>query len=565
MASPEFDPNQPFERVKPPAFDPSQPFDNEEQISNNNLKGAGIAGLEHVGYGASLGYSPQLNAVASKVTDAVTDPAGDLDIAKKGFTIQAKPQSYTDLRDENIARLKQQEAEFPKASLAGTLLGGAATSVVLGPALGRLPGYEALAGAKAAKDAGFIAKSAALARRAAGAAYGAGVLGGVMNPGDVAGELSPGQPMERVKNAEISGILGGLTHLGAEGVSSVGGGIRDWFKNLANERATRAIGLDKRSATNLLKNKGPEAIQDLGASALDEGLISPFATPSKIAPKAEILKDKVGQEIGSLMTTADSAGAAPIATQDLAKEISSRADIQGLKKIPGAEGIANKVDGFLEALSKNGEISLEAAHKLRVGIDQQINYAKAIPEMKGAQQYLYQIRDALNKKIQDSIASSPMGEAAKKALLEANQRYGALKSISGIATNKAAANAANRAIGLTDTIMGAGGASAGAAIGGALDGPEGAKRGAFIGGFLGGGANKLSRTYGPALTANLASKFASVVNVAPQLAGALQKNPALIPILANSLIDKSGSSGDNNSQDIKLGKRKALERRITGR
>lgn len=184
------------------------------------------AALEGFGQTATWGHLPQFQAGVGKVLGL-----GD----------------YTQLRDENIARQEQQGETNPVASLVGKIAGvGAGMLLPMGAIAGT--------GSRAAQG---LRTGAAM-----GAAY---------NPGDTKGEIHPFQPQQRLGNAAIGGVTGGLI-----------GGIGDKISTAA--RRSRTIGDLKNSADLSPKIKSEV---DAALQSLNEKKIAPAA--SKLE---ELLKGK---------------------------------------------------------------------------------------------------------------------------------------------------------------------------------------------------------------------------------------------------------------------------------
>lgn len=491
------------------ALHPSNIIGNFVKNKIDENPGALNAGASHFGNAAALGYVPQIAAA----TQPAFDKAADL---VTGNNVSDSEPDYVQRRDSFARELARQKAEHPIASTVGSLAGTAAVAAPLG----------AISPISAATRVGRIGQSVLQN----------GAIGFAANPGDKEGEDPSAQLAERGGNALLGGTIGGVVQGGVEGLSAAGGFLSDKLKQLASERASRAIGVDKRMAKKLILNQGPDAVNKLGRTALDEGLISPLDTASRIAPKASEALDQAGEEIGNIIKAGDEAGASPISAKDLSSKLKDDFDLEGLQNTPGSEHLAKQLGGFLDSLERNGEnLSLSDAHRLRMRIDKAIKWNKPIPEMAGSQPYLYEIRDALNKEIQGSLESSGIGDEGKKALLAANKRYNSLANVESAANNRAAGDAANRAIGLTDTISGVGGAHLGGKIGENMAGFPGRVVGEFGGAIAGGGINKVGRTYGPAMTATLADKASKAAELFPQLKPYLDKNPELINMITQNL------------------------------
>jgi hypothetical protein len=180
-------------------FDPDKYLqEKQKQDAPGDTIGAAIEGF---GQGASMGYLPELQALAGKL---MPDPNAKLDagLKKMGFDVQQGKETYTQLRDENVKRQDALSKSNPVAYY-GSMVGGAVATA---------PAIEAALTKAAPSLAGL-----SLAKRAA--ATGA-VMGAAANPGSTEGEIAPIQPLERGKNAVLGAGLGfGLSKLG-QAVSS---------------------------------------------------------------------------------------------------------------------------------------------------------------------------------------------------------------------------------------------------------------------------------------------------------------------------------------------------------
>lgn len=348
---------------------------------------------------------------------------------------------------------------------------------------------------------------------------------------------------ERVQNMKLGGALGLGTGAVAEGASQLLGLVGGKAANRAGEKAAKAMGVDKPAAKVMINKYGPDSVRKLGQKALHEKLIPVFGTAEKIGDRASSVKKEVGEELGALIDSADAAGAPKVSAAMEALKLSDDPEIVKLKKIPGMEGIAERVDRVLNTLYSNGdELSLRGAQELRRDIDQTINFAKKSEELKGVQPYLYKIRDALNDAMNDSV-NQIQGENSN-ALRAINRRYSDLARIEEVANKRLAGDLANRAIGLTDTIAGAGGASVGATMGSATGIPGAA----FIGGLAGAGGNKLARTYGPALDARTSNLIANLLGAGNSGLSGVLGSPGASTLAVEALLDKARKNQDNAIQ-----------------
>lgn len=592
--------------------------------------------LDHFANAAAMGYLPQLQGVASQL---FPDPSSGVDakLRAQGFKIDQPENTYLSNRDAMVSQLDNEAQANPYASAAGTVGGAITGGIALSP-LTPIKGANMVARAKQAA--------------AVGALYGA-----VSNPGDNAGQINPIQPIDRTKNAAVGYIAGGVLQPAIEGVTGAAGWLKNQFSDYAADKAAKAIGMTKADYNRL----GPDKARALGRAALDQGIVTPLATPAKVEAVTDTMKDEAGQKLGQIidqaqgqldqmgptgymqagkpiqgtpirrgvkigdpetqsfypqahataspdfsgidpseftprringapeptdaqlaqmakagnatakqnLVRANSLGADPysgpiqaqvsplsptmeragpsgdfltpiqprpagsIDAPALAQNLRAQGDSAKLAKIPGMEGLASKINGFLDTLSSNSRaMNIRDAQTLRQGIDSAINWGKRVPDMAGTQQYLVNIRNALSDAMNNSVdqAASKSGGALGQ-LRQANQNYSTLSKINDIAANRAAMNSANRAVGLTDTIATGAGAGVGASVGGYVAGPLGAEVGAGAGGVVGGGLNKFGRTYGPAIQANAGDAVSNIAGRVASAGRAIGTIPGVAPTL----------------------------------
>jgi hypothetical protein len=532
---------------EPQAASPEKP---SMAVAAMNTLAPPVQALERRAGNAMLGgYVPQLAGLVRKY---MPDPNADTnkDLEAQGFKI-SEPQfnDYLAGRDETAAMLKRDKEEHPYASFAGDLAGSVAIGGPLmkginkaAPVLGKMGAYAAGPGAN------LMGKIGALGVRSAGAGATGAAIMGASNPGDVEGEIDPIQLGQRGKNAAVGFATGMALNPLVEGTVAGFGAAKDKLNSYAEEKAAKAIGLDKAAYKKILKEKGPEAVRRMGRTALDEELVTPLSTPAKVAERAGEAQERVGEEIGELIEGADRAGAAPINGDDVALEMMQSPELAKARLVPGNEANVSAIDQMLETLAKNGQMSLKQTQELRRAIDKQINWAKATPDMRGKQEALYDIRDTLRGKISDGVDSvAPQMGGQAGDLASKNKLYSTISDIEKYATNRAAGNAANRSVGLTDTISGGAGATIGG-LAGAQAGPHGMEIGATVGGGIGAGINKLGRTYGPSLQATGANRLAKIASAFPKLGALIQANPQAAPLLLNAL----GSPKDIGSKAPQL-------------
>lgn len=519
--------------------------------------GAGQAALQHVGNALSWGYLPQVAGAAMKGVGYAADTLAGVPEDLRGGD------SYTDARDATTRELEQGAKEHPWASAAGSLGGALVGGGVLSGGMGLL-GRAAGIG-EAASGGGRILR----------AVGGAGLAGGLMNPGDTEGELSGPQVGARLKNAGTGMLIGGLTQAGGEmlkkGVSALSPKGLDEF---AETKALKAAGAAKSDfKTALQKGK----VKDLGRTLLDENvdmtnpetgevisqkLIQAGDKFEDIAKKSMALKQQAGSRIGNIYKQVQEKLEDPdflkalspeqfaqvkglqINPKNMADELRSKLAQEFGESVDGPE-VMDKVGKYVDRIwGKGDSISLQKLLKVKNEFDSKINFAKRTQDLSEMQQAYNlirnHIRDTMNNLV--SAVGQVAGDELGPQLTQANRLYDNASQLADMATAKLAGENANRMFGLTDTIAGSVGAGAGGSIGHAMGhGVEGA--------VLGAGAavaNKVGRTYGNGLMASGADTLSKGIkgmgatplfDAAASGAGALAGSGALGP--AGGLIQPS--------------------------
>jgi hypothetical protein len=461
------------------------------QMPSAKSDGAGQAFLESYGNAATMGYLPHLQAA--------TAPAMEWALDKLTGNNAAGGDTYIQRRDANITHQEQQRQDHPIATKAGTVAGVVGGGLITGAALP-------------------AAAPTVIGRIAQGAKAGA-AMGAAANPGDEEGDFSPLQIEKRLINALVGGGTGAAAAGAVEGVKALAPIAGKYFGNKAEEKAISAIGAKGKARERLVS---PEGGSDTGRVLLDEGTIPILGTPKRIGARVEAAKEVAGKEVGELVRNTQ--GAPGIDSTAIGVKILNSPRYAALRKTPGMEGLADRVDKLVDTLSNNGVMSLEQTQALRQAVDKSINFSKSVPELRGIQPILYDIRTELRDSMNHAINVS--GQAGKDALLSANRRFGRLADASMTVGKKIAQDAGNRSFSLTDTIATGAGATAG--------GPLAA--------MAAGAANKAARTFGDSVAARGLNAASKVFNATPSLTAFAEKNPMLFQTVVSKLTPKAGPS-----------------------
>lgn len=461
---------------------------------------AGEAALQGFGQGASMGYLPQLNAIAepafAKAADLVTG----------GNSYESTP-NYTARRD---AWLKQQldlQKRNPKAYLAGELGGGLSTAMA--------------APAAAGVEAPLIAKMAASGGLAA-------AQGALRNPGDAPGVVDPLQLQERGANAADIKNLAINTLAPAAGPVLKAGGKA--LGSVAEKAAFKALGPYARQAMQAY-SKG--RVNDIGRTILDEGVVSmPPRGFEALEAKATAANDLAGKKLGSTvesMAQKETGSPIGLSREDIANNLSDRlisqkdADVAGVteRNAKMQEMINNFKSGGGESVADlNPELPLLEAELKKRAVNKEIRYDRLpgadIPDT-----------EVFNRALEGELRSGVEkgGEAlAKKTGFPVdefkNQKatYGNLSTAEDILRKRAGKEGGLRLASPSDYGVGAAGAAIGAMTGSS---PEERIKHAIMGAGLG-LMNKGARKYGNQINAVFMNRAGQLVdaagNVVPEAA-----------------------------------------------
>ena len=241
MATPKFDPSQPFETASsgmpqggPPKFDPNQPHEFASPQEMSTLSAFG-EGAKH-----ALPFESELEGAAASPTGAVQEILNKFLTDKYSTPEVAK---YKAARDLERQQLQQAEEQHPYATFGGGLVGSLPLAIASG-GLGL--------GGELAQGAGIGAKALQAAKigAAGGALYGVG---------NGTAEDIPGMAKEALTGAATGGVLGGgVSALGSTAAKIPGliGGSASW--------------LGKETGTTPQFKKGLEGVKTFGKQALED-------------------------------------------------------------------------------------------------------------------------------------------------------------------------------------------------------------------------------------------------------------------------------------------------------
>lgn len=457
---------------------------------------ASEAALAGFGNTASMGYLPQLQALASKPLYAGMNLLTGQDV---------QPEDYLTERDSAIKRLETLKKQSPNAMLAGELGGGLASGIATGAGLGKL-------------GLGAAAEGATLGQKMLQASKIGATLGAAQNPGDVKGEVSPWQLGDRAIGAGVGGAAGGLLEGAMGGVSNLASSAKDKFRPMAEKRAFKALGPYAAS----VKNLDPERINEVGGVVLDSGALKGLPGYETIAKRLDPVRDTAGKE---LQATIDS-----ITRDNPELVVNKNAIIEKIlskvsSKLTTSEEAAAR--GQIEdLLSKQGKrLDMNDIESAKRFLGDKINWntnllgprPASVTVAKGAYTTLKNEAEDMAKQAADKI-----GVEAGKKFLDQKRLFGNLSIAAPIAEKRAGKEFVNRMISPSDYATTLGGAGLGYALGG-----EGHRKEGMLAGAALGGVNSFARNYGNALTAKLLNQLskgagkAATGAISPGMAGAL--------------------------------------------
>jgi hypothetical protein len=491
----------------------------KQQIDNMNE--SGDASNNALFNTLTMGHLPQIKAKAKQI------------FSGQGI---ANDQNYVDLRDQEIANQKALAEKYPGANREGTAVGFIAPMLATG---GTSAAPEALAEGVPAiggQVAAQAAKQGALTAVAKGAGTGA-AMGAAQNPGDTQGVVDPLQLEARAKNAGVGAAFGGTIGLAANKLPDVA----DKVSGFANSQAFKATGAMLKDYRKAYAN---DSIEATGKFALDHGLVQAGDTFEHVADKATALRNQTGDELGK------GYDAAAQILPKLGPEATAKVDAAGFNPVRDKAAILSQVKNelgysfkgkqalqsvsdYLDQLAEHhGDTTLDpkTTNQIKTALDQSaINWERnPLAREPDSEAALKTLRGVLNDKVGNQIQT--IGDVvgnpeAAKNLSDLNSKYGMASKIARTAGDRANREGANRAMSLTDTISGVGGAGVGAVLGG--------WGGAEVGGAAASMANKAARKYGPAMSASVANKIGQVLEASPELS-ALQSNPGAYKAVTGS-------------------------------
>lgn len=492
--------------------------------------GMGQTALEGFGNGASLGYLPQLQAGAEKAGDAIGDlkdkalqtigldhlTSIDAQLKKQGFKLPDS--TYTDVRDQNVARQNAEATANPGIALASKVAGGITTGIATAPLL---PGAGA---AKATTMTGKILQGAVTGARA-GAVYGA-----AENPGDTTGEISPVQLGQRLDNAG-KGMKYGAAVGAATSLIPAKAAVVESLENSAEKNAVKATGATGKQASNFDDGAGREL--------LDRKIVRFGDTPTDVAARAQKAVEDANGQIDVALKKLDAQGV-KVDANDIYDAV--RTKINGMKTDPSKADVAKILEGELDNVVNSAdakgatEVPVSEAEVIKRGYNRKAgNWADPEKSMAGKEMY-QTYRNAV-----EDAATAKDPETAK-LFTEGKKAYGTLAPIQEAAERRASTLGQSPYGGLGDISA--------AAVGMAKGGP--------IGALLAPVARRLVSPRLASMTAVTADSAAKALRALPDFASLESSNPKAFQAVVSQLVKNpepvaaaSGAAAAENSKPVK--------------
>lgn len=471
---------------------------NESHFSSDDESVDYGALLSGAGQEATLGYGPQLATMAEPIISRGVNLLSKNKVAEAPWS-QMKPGTpeYIQARDEYVKTIQKEEEESPKSFLGGRIAGG----LLLG---------APLATKTAATGMGRIGQ-ATLAGAGVGALY---------NPGDEKGKMGDAQLDTRTEQAVLGGIGGLGGGLLGEGIGKIGKAIAkspETTKEMAEEYSLKSMGAMLKDLRRLYKK---DRVTDISNELFDSKLVRPGVSVGNIADESKVLLDETGKKIGDIYEKVYDAtknkieALKPKMFDRLTSSVLSEDSIPKINRKEYLYKMQSVVD---EILDQSNEITDPRYLNKMIGdIDMLINYSKKANELPSIQKgYLAirrELRDQLNELV-GVIGKEIKEPKLKEEILNLNKRYSNLSDIHDISMDKAIRLDANRAVSLTDTIIGGAGAVAGAAT---QSGPISGAIGGLAGGAISAAINKLGREYAAPITASAAKSISNKLSRVPK-------------------------------------------------
>lgn len=433
--------------------------------------------LQGFGNQATLGHLPQLNAAVEPAA------AGIADLVTGGNSSETTP-DYVARRDSWIKQQLDAKKASPRAYLAGQLGGGLATAEAMPIAAAETIPGQMLSGA-----ASMAAQSA------------------LQNPGDQPGVVDPLQLEARGEAAsDKRNLIGAAAPLAGPILGKSG----DLLGKLSKRRAFGALGPYAREVTKAL---GKDAIEPIGQTALETGLISfPPRGYEALSKRAGRMADTAGADLGQTveqMAQKETGDPVSLNREEIANNIANKLQSTGNEDVAGVADKNGQLQKMLENWKTGGapgeavtevnpNIPLLQAELKKRAVNKEINWDR-LPNDKGPLEE--QFNRALSGELKGGVEKGGEELAAKtgfplQEFKNQKQTFGNLQTAQQLLDKRQARDFANRMISPSDY----GAAATGAMLGRMNSSPGETFKHTMLGAGLG-LVNHVGRKYGNQLSA----------------------------------------------------------------
>jgi hypothetical protein len=478
--------------------------DNHSQEETSPL----VSGVRQFAQGATSNYSDELAGVIEGAgraagVDGLGGPMKDIHMAD-GPTLdwEILKDAYKRARDKERASLAKDSKDNPTTSFAANMAGAVMSPV------------NKLAKGMSATKAGMV-------------------LGGVTGLGGSDKEDVPGMAEDTLMSTAMGGILGKGVEKAApyidKGIEKVSSGAGD----LADRFAARALGAER----GTIKSLGADRVKAAGRQALDEGVLSAFASTEDMAARNAALKAKGGGMMGEAYNAIDDAGASTFNPLEAAAAVDDK--LGNFYRSPINRGETNQLDNTLESIlmrttSDTEAIPLREAQTLKEELGKVANWKNNlnITDKEKMARDAYKI---VSQHIDDAVkngASAVDSAGLSEILSKGKSLYSNASAAERLLDNKLAREQGNKILGITDwSVLGGGAATA------PLTG--GASIPVAVGATL---AKKGLEKFGSQNAALGLNKISKLLMKSPEMANLYARNPQAFSSLAEKLESRLSSS-----------------------
>lgn len=456
--------------------------DDEGWVDDKPQEGPGY--LESLGRGIAQGASM---GFADEITGAL----------ESAFT----DKTYKQARDESRANYKAAKDANPATYGTGEIGAGIATAFV--------PGLNLAKGASLAKTAGQAA-----------------LMGGLVGAGQSEESDIIGLAKDTATGAALGGTLGGAAGYGIQKAAPlVERGLQkgsEFFGDAAERLAGRALGAER----NTVKSLGLDSVKSAGRQALDEGILTPFASTDDLISRNEAVKARGGRMMGEVYDAIDEKIAPTFDPLRAASSVDE--ELGGFWRSPLNKAETNQFENTLESILMRGDqpIPLKDAQLLKQELGRAANWKNTL-QVTPKEQMARDAYGIVSTQIDDAVqkGSAQLDNVAlSKQLAEGKALYSKSSDASKLLQNKQAREEGNKLLGLTDYSILGGGLGAGVFTGGASIPATLAIT----------GGKKLSEKYGAQNAALASDKISKILRKSPRIDDLFKNSPQA----ANALVQR---------------------------